>query len=302
MSVGARAVAGTAGHRRARRHPEVVAARQPARLAPPAGGRGSPGRGGRHPHRPALPRTPRRALGRPGRTRSRPTCSSSRGSASRARGSSAASARWWRPASATRSWRSGRHRSMAETGGLLLVHAHPDDECMGTGGLIARSVEPKAPRGPRDLHRGRGGRDPRSDAGPGGGEVRDWRRSAERSSRARWTPCGAAARHAGAPHARLPRLRDDGHRSEPAAGRLLEGGHRRGDRQAGARSSAGRGRRRSSATTERQLRPPGPHQRASHRGRGLGGGRGRDRFPEAGEPHAVEKFYEIAFAARHGPG
>jgi N-acetyl-1-D-myo-inositol-2-amino-2-deoxy-alpha-D-glucopyranoside deacetylase len=28
----------------------------------------------------------------------------------------------------------------AEIGGLLLVHAHPDDECFGTGGLIANSV------------------------------------------------------------------------------------------------------------------------------------------------------------------
>lgn len=27
-----------------------------------------------------------------------------------------------------------------ETNGVLLVHAHPDDECMATGGLIARSV------------------------------------------------------------------------------------------------------------------------------------------------------------------
>jgi N-acetyl-1-D-myo-inositol-2-amino-2-deoxy-alpha-D-glucopyranoside deacetylase len=27
-----------------------------------------------------------------------------------------------------------------DAGGLLLVHAHPDDECFGTGGLIARSV------------------------------------------------------------------------------------------------------------------------------------------------------------------
>ena len=27
-----------------------------------------------------------------------------------------------------------------DTGGLLLVHAHPDDECFSTGGLIARSI------------------------------------------------------------------------------------------------------------------------------------------------------------------
>jgi len=29
---------------------------------------------------------------------------------------------------------------MSAPGGLLLVHAHPDDECFATGGLIARSV------------------------------------------------------------------------------------------------------------------------------------------------------------------
>jgi len=29
---------------------------------------------------------------------------------------------------------------MSTSGGLLLVHAHPDDECFSTGGLIARSV------------------------------------------------------------------------------------------------------------------------------------------------------------------
>ena len=27
-----------------------------------------------------------------------------------------------------------------QLGGLLLVHAHPDDECFATGGLIARSI------------------------------------------------------------------------------------------------------------------------------------------------------------------
>ena len=29
---------------------------------------------------------------------------------------------------------------MSQPGGLLLVHAHPDDECFSTGGLIARSI------------------------------------------------------------------------------------------------------------------------------------------------------------------
>ena len=29
---------------------------------------------------------------------------------------------------------------MSHVGGLLLVHAHPDDECFATGGLIARSI------------------------------------------------------------------------------------------------------------------------------------------------------------------
>ena len=29
---------------------------------------------------------------------------------------------------------------MIASGGLLLVHAHPDDECFATGGLIARSI------------------------------------------------------------------------------------------------------------------------------------------------------------------
>jgi LmbE family N-acetylglucosaminyl deacetylase len=29
---------------------------------------------------------------------------------------------------------------MSERDGLLLVHAHPDDECFSTGGLIARSI------------------------------------------------------------------------------------------------------------------------------------------------------------------
>ena len=29
---------------------------------------------------------------------------------------------------------------MSRTGGVLLVHAHPDDECFATGGLIARSI------------------------------------------------------------------------------------------------------------------------------------------------------------------
>src|ERR687898_475961 len=57
-----------------------------------------------------------------------------------------ASAPPWRSGSATRSWRwtrsRRRHPSMpAEaSGGVLFVHAHPDDESMSTGGTIARLV------------------------------------------------------------------------------------------------------------------------------------------------------------------
>src|SRR3970040_162974 len=36
--------------------------------------------------------------------------------------------------------RRARGVPMSASGGLLLIHAHPDDECFSTGGLIARSV------------------------------------------------------------------------------------------------------------------------------------------------------------------
>ena len=77
------------------------------------------------------------------------------------------------------------------TGGVLFVHAHPDDESMGTGGTHRAPRGRGRPRRPRHLHRWRRGRDPRPDPRPGRGPSATGRRSGPPSSPARSTRSAA---------------------------------------------------------------------------------------------------------------
>ena len=73
---------------------------------------------------------------------------------------------------------------------LMTVHAHPDDETIGTGGTMAKAVADGRARRPRHLHPRRDGRDRR----PGDGHARTttagWARSAPASWNGRWAPSG----------------------------------------------------------------------------------------------------------------
>ena len=140
------------------------------------------------------------------------------------------------------------------------------------------------PRRPRDLHRRRRGRDPRSDARSGGGAP-----AAGRDPRRRAGLLGRRARGRGdpPPPARLPRLRDDGHRRERAPRVLLEGRPRGGDEPAGRDRAARPGRRPSSATT--RTATTGIPTTSTRRG-----SRATRTAPREGTDWAVSRFYEVA--------
>ena len=133
--------------------------------------------------------------------------------------------------------------------------------------------------GPRDLHRRRGGRDPRPNPRPLRGAASPARHPRAGACLLTRRAARRGARDAGAAHARLPRLRHDGHGVEPAGGRLLERGPGRGHRPAGGNHSPNAASGHGELRRERQLRPPRPHQRPPDRNRRLGCGRGGRPLP-----------------------
>ena len=110
---------------------------------------------------------------------------------------------------------------------LMTVHAHPDDETIGTGGSMALGVKRRPARRPRHVHPRRDGRDRRARDGharepPAAGR--------DPGGRAR-AGDGPSRRHrVGEP--RLQGLGHDGPGGEPRRALLLAGGHRRGHRPA----------------------------------------------------------------------
>ena len=181
----------------------------------------------------------------------------------------------------------------ADASGLLLVHAHPDDEAFGTGGLIARSVA----EGRRvDLVTCTGGEegeihDPTLDTTrPSPACARSARRAAVRAGRAARRRPG----HAGAAPAGLPRLRDDGHRVERTSRRLLERGPGRGHRPAGGDRAAHAPAVMVSYDSNGNYGHP-DHINAYRIADAAWEAAADGRYPEAGPPHPVGKLYEIAF-------
>ena len=110
---------------------------------------------------------------------------------------------------------------------LMTVHAHPDDETIGTGGTMAKAVAAGPPGHPRHGHPRRARRDRRPRHGHAG-QPSPARRDPGRRAGA---GDGLPRRHrVGEP--RLPRLGDDGHRRQPRPALLLAGRPRRGRRTA----------------------------------------------------------------------
>ena len=156
---------------------------------------------------------------------------------------------------------------MPECGGVLFVHAHPDDESMGTGGTIARLVA----EGVRvDLVTCTDGAE---------GEIHDPTLDPDEARprlaeiRAAELACSVEALGGGAIHQHLlglSRLRNDRNRCQRPPRRLLAGRPGRPPTEPADRDRAGgaavgdRHLRR-----ERQLRPSRPHQRGAHRARGV---------------------------------
>ena len=168
----------------------------------------------------------------------------------------------------------------------MTVHAHPDDETIGTGGAMVKAIEAghrvvliTCTRGEQgeivvpdmdtpENHR-RLGRDP-------GGRARAGH--------------GAPRRHrVGEPG--LPRLGHDGPARQPRSADVLAGRSRRGDRAARLVRAALPARRHHDLQRLRRLRPPGPHPDPPRGGRGVRAGRRRGLVPGAAR----------ARGRRHGP-
>ena len=182
----------------------------------------------------------------------------------------------------------------ADASGLLLVHAHPDDEAFGTGGLIARSVA----EGRRvDLVTCTGGEEARSTTRPSTRTRPSpaCARSGTPSCSARWTRCAATVRARWSCTCWATATPDDGHRVERASRRLLERGPGRGHRPAGGDRAPDAPGRHGQLRLERQLRHPDHINAYRIADAAWEAAADPERYPEAGPPHPVGKLYEIAF-------
>jgi N-acetyl-1-D-myo-inositol-2-amino-2-deoxy-alpha-D-glucopyranoside deacetylase len=191
--------------------------------------------------------------------------------------------------SATEGW---DHRERRGGGGLLLVHAHPDDECFGTGGLIARTIA----EGRRvDLVTCTGGEE---------GEIHDPDLDAEeakprlREIRREELECSVRALGGGNLRLHLLGYRDSGMMGTPS--------NERADVfwRADLEEAIGR-----LVKIVREARPQvmvsydengnygHPDHINAHRIAVAAFEAAADghRYPDAGQPHAVERFYETAF-------
>ena len=137
---------------------------------------------------------------------------------------------------------------------LMTVHAHPDDETIGTGGAMAKAVDGGPSGRPGHRHAGRARRDRRPRHGHAG-QPSPPRRDPGRRARA---GDGDPRRHrVGEP--RLPRLRDDGHRRQPRPALVLDGRPRRGGPTADLARAAVPAGRHDHLQRVRRLRASRPH-------------------------------------------
>ena len=182
-----------------------------------------------------------------------------------------------------------------DAGGLLLVHAHPDDEVFGTGGLIARAVA----EGRRvDLVTCTGGEegeihDPTLDHSEALPRLREIREAELR--------CSLAALQGSGPgelHLHLLGYRDSGMMGTESNERDDVFWHADLDEAAGKVVAIVRAARPSVMVT---YDPNGNYGHPDHINAHRIAVAARDaaadgaRFPDAGPPHAVAKLYEIAF-------
>ena len=151
---------------------------------------------------------------------------------------------------------------------LMTVHAHPDDEVIGTGGTMAQGRDRGPPRGAGHLHPRRDGRH----RGPRAGHAREPSPPGRDPRRRAGAGDGRPGRHrVGEPG--LPRLGHDGPPREPGPADLLAGEPRRGDRAPGLDGAAIPAGRHDHLQRLRRLRAPGPHPDAPRGRRRVRAGR-----------------------------
>ena len=164
---------------------------------------------------------------------------------------------------------------------LMTVHAHPDDETIGTGGAMAKAVADGRRVVLVTCTRGEMG----EIVVPEHGHARE-------PPPARRAPGGRARGRHGRPgrhrvgEPRLPRLGHDGPARQPRPAQLLAGGPRRGGPPPGLAGPALPARRHDDVQLVRRLRPPGSHPHPRRRDPGVPAGRRSGLVPGAARARA----------------